>query len=294
MQIFFCNFVGMIVFVNAKINLGLRVVRRRSDGYHDLETIFLPVGKGCGTPGHPGTLCDILELTEGSSDHLVTLGNEVGCSVEDNLVWRALQVMRREYKQLAPMSLVIEKHLPHGAGMGGGSADAAFTLKALNEWAGNPIDPERLKQMALELGADVPFFLVNEPSYATGVGDCLTPIEIPALAGKWLAVVKPEQGISTREAFGHVSPHVSEIALTEAVRAPIDRWHELIINDFERSMFAIHPGLASLKDYLYESGALYASMTGSGSAFYGIYNDEEQARRAAEYARVPFATFVRL
>lgn len=284
----------MIKFANAKINLGLQVLRRRPDGYHDLSTIFIPVGKRSGLPGIPGTLCDILELTPAAEDSLTVTGADFDTPPEHNLVWRALAAFRGEVPELPPVGITLEKHLPSGAGMGGGSADAAFTLEALNELCGTPLSLAALSRIAVGLGADVPFFLINKPCYATGVGEMLAPLEIPQLEGKWVAVLKPSEGISTAQAFGLITPRESGVSLTEAVNQPIEDWKALITNDFEEAMYSVHPSLRSLKSRLYDCGALYASMTGSGSAFFGIFASPEEARVCVERAHVPFATFTAL
>lgn len=284
----------MIKFVNAKINLGLHVLRRRPDGYHDLNTIFIPVGMNCGMHETPGNICDILEITPSSTDSLTVTGSDFSCDPEQNLVWKALVAFRDKAPHLTPVSITLEKHLPSGAGMGGGSADAAFTLLMLNELSGDTLSSQELAHIALSLGADVPFFLINTPCHASGIGEILAPVAIPALEGKWIVVIKPSEGISTSQAFGLITPRVPEVSLTDAVKCPIQEWKHLITNDFERSMFSVHPALSDLKQYLYDSGALYASMTGSGSAFYGIFDSSESARKCADNAPTPFASFTRL
>ena len=284
----------MIKFVNAKINLGLQVLRRRPDGYHDLSTIFIPVGMNCGMHEMPGNLCDILEITPAIQDSLTVTGSDFSCMTEQNLVWKALVAYRKKVPALPPIAITLEKHLPSGAGMGGGSADAAFALLMLDELAGKPLAPQELSHIALSLGADVPFFLINTPCLASGIGEILSPVKIPQLTEKWIVIIKPSEGISTSQAFGLITPHVPEVALTDAIQCPMQEWKHVITNDFERSMFTIHPDLSNLKQFLYDHGALYASMTGSGSAFFGIFGDEQAARRCAENAPTPFATFTKL
>lgn len=282
----------MIDFVNAKINLGLNVVERRSDGYHNLETIFYPVGKHSGKPGHLSILCDILEIVEATdnSDELIIMGREVDCPTEKNLVWKALQAFRKSYQDnLPPLKIILYKHLPDGAGMGGGSADASFTLRLLNNLTGETMSDDMLKNLALSLGADCPFFIYNRPCYATGIGEQLEPIDID-LSGKWIAIVKPSVSISTKEAFLHITPKAPKINLRDLVKRPIEEWKNLIVNDFEQSMFTLHPEIRAIKDNLYNSGAIYASMTGSGSAFYGIYNSYDKAKIGIEKSGCEFAT----
>jgi len=284
----------MISFVNAKINVGLQVVRRRPDGYHELRTIFMPVGVHSGTPGESGGLCDVLEVTPSHYDSFSLYGNAIDCPDDSNIVLKALRKYREVVPAFGHVMISLDKHLPSGAGMGGGSADAAFALRMFNDLSAAPLDEQQLHAVAAGVGADVPFFLINRPCYATGIGEMLERIEIPVLKSKWLAVLKPMQSISTAQAFSMVTPHEPDLNLIDAVRAPLETWHEVIVNDFETSMFAIHPELRSIKDYLYDSGAIYASMTGSGSAFYGIFNDRDSAWLACERADVTYTAVTSL
>ena len=276
----------MIAFVNAKINLGLQIVRRREDGYHDLRTIFYPVGLYAGQPENPVAFCDILEIvpvTSNSRFSFITTGRAVDCPVEKNLVWRAadLYFKRFAHPDLS-VDIHLEKHLPDGAGMGGGSADAAFTLRLLRELDHAPLpDDETLARAALELGADCPFFILNRPAYAEGVGECLSPIDIN-LAGKWIAVAKPDVFVSTREAFAGVSPAMPEFDLRSLPSIPVERWREALVNDFEKSIFPIHPNLEMIKEEFYRLNAIYASLTGSGSCIYAIFDDEDLAKVALQ------------
>lgn len=276
----------MIAFVNAKINLGLQIVRRREDGYHDLRTIFYPVGLYAGQPENPVAFCDILEIvpvTSNSRFSFITTGRTVDCPVEKNLVWRAadLYFKRFAHPDLS-VDIHLEKHLPDGAGMGGGSADAAFTLRLLRELDHAPLsDDETLARAALELGADCPFFILNRPAYAEGVGECLSPIDIN-LAGKWIAVAKPDVFVSTREAFAGVSPAMPEFDLRSLPSIPVERWREILVNDFEKSIFPIHPNLEMIKEEFYRLNAIYASLTGSGSCIYAIFDDEDLAKVALQ------------
>ena len=276
----------MIAFVNAKINLGLQIVRRREDGYHDLRTIFYPVGLYAGQPENPVAFCDILEIvpvTSNSRFSFITTGRAVDCPVEKNLVWRAadLYFKRFAHPDLS-VDIHLEKHLPDGAGMGGGSADAAFTLRLLRELDQAPLpDDESLARAALELGADCPFFILNRPAYAVGVGERLSPININ-LAGKWIAVAKPDVFVSTREAFAGVSPAMPEFDLRSLPSIPVERWREVLVNDFEKSIFPIHPNLEMIKEEFYRLNAIYASLTGSGSCIYAIFDDEDLAKVALQ------------
>ncbi len=290
----------MIQFVNAKINLGLNVTAKRPDGYHDLETIFYPVGKYCGTPLDPGTLCDVIEICESDADRFEAKGLVVDCPLEKNLVWKALAAFRKAIETigvtLKPVNITLEKHLPFGAGIGGGSADAAFTLRMLNELAGSPLSQQALIDLSASLGADCPFFILNTPAAAEGIGEILAPIAL-SLEGKWTLIVKPEVSISTGEAFSKITPKKPATPLTEVITHPIEEWKELMHNDFEVSAFSLYPTLGALKQSLYKSGAIYASMSGSGSSFFGIYPSKETALQALSYpdfAALPFATICKL
>ena len=278
----------MIAFVNAKINIGLQVVRRRDDGYHDLETIFYPAGLLAGTPVNPVSFCDILEIVP-SKNHsqqfqLHLSGNRVDCPLEKNLVYKAAKLYFDRFPvDEDTVDINLEKYLPDGAGMGGGSADAAFTLRLLNELFDKCTD-EELSRMALELGADCPFFIYNRPAYATGRGEILQPINLD-LSGKWLVVVKPTVSISTKEAFAGVTPKIPDFDLRNIVNISIDEWKERVVNDFETSFFKKYPLLKNIKEDLYIAGALYASLTGSGSCFYGIYDNRLLAEEALNIFR---------
>lgn len=287
----------MVTFANAKINLGLNIVSRRPDGYHNLETIFYPAGKGCGTPQNPGTLSDVLEITPAESDSLTQLGLVADCPPDSNLVMKALRLFRQELEQrgrnLSPRHIILEKHIPFGAGIGGGSADATAVLLSLNSQSDNIFTDDELKTMANRLGADCPFFVVNKPVFAQGTGELFEPIDLN-LDKYWLALVKPDVSISTREAFSRVVPRQPEISLKEIAAMPIEEWKNLMTNDFEVSAFDLHPELQAIKETLYSCGAIYASMSGSGSSFYGIFSSQEVARKAAEASACPYQCVCRL
>lgn len=291
----------MIKFVNAKINIGLQIVSRRNDGYHDLQTVFYPVGCMAGTAENPVEFCDILEAVNVNSYEesgkfspftFSESGRHIDCPPYKNLVYRAIcQLWNYGLPEGFSPYINIEKHLPDGAGMGGGSADAAFTLKILTELAAGyarqkgitwlPPDESTLYQLALKLGADCPFFIYNRPAYATGIGEKLSPINLD-LSGLWLLVIKPEISISTRQAFAGVVPRSPDFDLRKIPEIPINCWRDVVINDFEKSLFPQFPILAEIKNYLYDLEALYASLTGSGSCIYGIYNDLKAAQKAKD------------
>ena len=274
----------MIKFVNAKINLGLNIVRKRPDRYHELETIFYPVGKFNGTPLNPEPFCDILEVTpaDGVEDYFEFSGNPIDCPLEKNLVYKALQNFRQKTEIQNKFSVRLHKNIPDGAGLGGGSADASFMLLALNESVGEPLSKQELIEIAKSLGADCPFFIENRPVLATGIGEIMRPAEVN-LSGLWVLIVKPDVYISTKEAFAGIIPSVPEIKIDEIISRPIEEWEERgLKNDFEPHIFRVYPELADIKHQLQESGAVYSAMSGSGSSFYGIYREKDSAAAAAE------------
>ena len=282
----------MIRFVNAKINIGLNVVSKREDGYHNLETVFYPVGLECGLPHQPDPFDDVMEVTydggEVSGCRFQFVGRRIDCPPRKNLVVKAASEFLGRYNnqcgdlgKYGMFEITLDKHLPDGAGLGGGSADAAFTLDMLNETTGNHFSKQELGEMALKIGADCPFFLENKPCFATGVGEILTPIDLN-LKGYTILIVKPDIHVSTAEAFAGITPHKPDFDLRFLPFIPVEEWKDKVVNDFETSVFAKHIELQVLKDILYGSGALYASMSGSGSALYGIYDNSETANEIRE------------
>ena len=255
----------MIVYPNAKINIGLNVVEKRPDGYHNLETVFYPIG-----------LQDILEIQEMDADvpacgyRLKLTGTVLDGSPEDNLVVRALKLLKRDF-DIPPVSIGLYKHIPTGAGLGGGSADAAFTVKTLNERFKLGLTIQQMEDYCSQLGADCPFFIQDKPVFATGIGNIFEPINL-SLKGKTLVLIKPDIFVSTRDAYSAVKPQVPEVSLKELLAQPIETWKDNVVNDFEASVFPKYAEIAAIKDKLYDLGAIYASMSGSGSSVYGIFN----------------------
>lgn len=250
----------MVTFPNCKINLGLRILRKRPDGYHDLETVFLPLA-----------IYDILELIP--HEQITTIqfsGQPIPGDPQTNLVMKAWQLIKTDHPQLPPVQFHLHKTLPPGAGLGAGSADAAFALAMLNDHFGLNIPLPQLEAYALQLGSDVPFFLHNSPCYATGRGEQLTPVAID-LSSCSVLLVHPKIHVSTAQAFSQLTPAVPHIPLSELVQQPVDTWRHTIINDFEAVVFPQHPAIARIKEQLYEAGAVYASMSGSGSSVFGIF-----------------------
>lgn len=252
----------MIAFPNAKINLGLQIVERRPDGYHNLETIFYPIPvedalEFCVRAGMP-TKC-----------HLNVSGIQVEGNLDDNLVCRAYRLLDEQF-DLPPVDIFLHKHIPTGAGLGGGSSDAAFMLRLLNNTFELGLTPQQLEAYATLLGADCAFFIQNRPTFAHGIGNLFRPIQL-SLNGYQLWLIKPDIFVSTREAFAQITPRRPEVSLEELVKEPISRWREAMVNDFEASVFPQHPELRDIKERLYDHGALYAAMSGSGSSLFGIF-----------------------
>lgn len=275
----------MIEFVNAKINIGLQIVRRREDGYHDLQTLFYPIGLYAGTPRNPEAFCDMLEVTSAAVYRFIS---DCAYPEESNLANRAGRLFMERLGAAVAVQpqLRLDKHIPDGAGIGGGSADAAFTLRMLNEMYGHPFSHAELASMALSLGADCPFFLINRAAYAEGVGELLEEVPLN-LDGYWLLLARPFVRVSTREAFAGVTPRPAGFNLRLLADVPVQLWPGLVYNDFEDSLFPQFPELAEIKRALYERGALYASLTGSGSCLYGIFGSEREARAAKETIDLP-------
>jgi len=251
----------MTVFPNAKINIGLNVVEKRSDGYHNIETVFYPIG-----------LSDVLsvEISETCSDYsFSSAGIAVDGEPEDNLIIKAYRLLQSEY-EIPPIDISLVKNIPFGAGLGGGSADASFMLKALNELCELKISVKKLEKLASELGADCPVFIRNKAVFASGIGNEFTPVKL-SLKNYFLLLVKPDIHISTPEAYSLVVPEKPQFSLLELIQHPISEWKSTIKNDFEKSVFARYPEIEKIKSNLYDLGAAYASMSGSGSSVYGIF-----------------------
>ena len=261
----------MITFPNAKINLGLNIVARRPDGYHDLETVFYPI-----------PLTDVLEIVPGTGDDatLTCYGRKVDCPVEKNLVMKAYRLMQRDYGVPA-VDMHLYKHIPDGAGLGGGSSDAAHVMTMLNEMFELGIDKSTLAAKAATLGADCAFFIYNTPMMATGIGDVLTPVSVD-LKGKYLLLAKPDVSVPTREAYSRVTPEPSEVSPEQVVSWPLQQWDGVLKNDFEPSVFATHPELWAMKLTMIEQGAQYACMSGSGSSIVGFFDDVTLAEAARD------------
>ena len=266
----------MILHANCKINLGLDILRRREDGCHDLETVMIPVSG----------LFDVVEVerVEGAST-FEQKGLVVDCDAESNLCMKALRLMQRLYG-VGEVKITLDKRVPFGAGLGGGSSDATAVILALNEIYALGLSEERLIEVAAMIGSDTAFFVRNTPQLCTGRGEVMSPIELP-LQGKYLAIAKPEEGVSTKEAYSGVKPAVPSVRLADALQRPIGEWHEVVKNDFEGHIFEAHPAIAELKQMMYDVGAVYASMSGSGSAVFGIFDEESNLENmSANYLKI--------
>lgn len=261
----------MITFPCAKINLGLNIVSKRPDGYHNLETVFYPI-----------PLTDALEIkymdekfpSESPCDLKIT-GNDVDCNEEDNLVIKAYQLLAADFL-LPRVHAHLVKRIPTQAGLGGGSSDAAYMIRLLDERFRLNIGIPEMERYAAKLGADCAFFITADPSYAEGIGDVLMPADVPGagLGGYYLAVVKPSVAVSTRDAYTAIVPKTPAKCCRDIVRQPIETWKDELVNDFEAPIFAMHPELAAIKQSLYDAGAVYAAMSGSGSALFGIFREQ--------------------
>lgn len=265
----------MLTFPCCKINLGLNVTERRPDGYHNLETVFYPI-----------LLNDALEvvpLTEPSEVpyRLSLYGTVIDGPVEKNLVVRAYLMLASDF-MLPPVDIHLYKHIPSGAGLGGGSADAAYMLCLLNDMFDLQLSEERLIGYASRLGADCAFFVHRRPTFATGIGDIFTPIGLD-LKGWQMVIIKPDIFVSTAEAFRGITPQKPSCSLLDIVKEPVESWRDSMVNDFEESIFPHHPRIAEIKQGLYEAGASYAAMSGSGSSVFGLFQKESPVPKKQDF-----------
>jgi 4-diphosphocytidyl-2-C-methyl-D-erythritol kinase len=255
----------MITFPKAKINLGLRITAKRQDGYHDIETLFYPVN-----------LSDALEFVissgKTSCDELVVTGLKIDSRPENNIVLKTIRLLRKDFP-IPFLKIHLHKAIPSGAGLGGGSSDASFAIKAINKYFGFGLNDQEMCTLALELGSDCPFFIDPAPSFATGRGEILHPA-YPFLDGYCISILNPGVSISTREAYINCHPAKPEAPLEKLIGLPADKWKKLVKNDFEEYAFKLYPVISDMKKALYRSGAIYSSMSGSGSSVFGIYREK--------------------
>ncbi len=254
----------MICFPSCKINLGLRITQKRADGFHALETVFFPI-----------SIKDALEIiiepeTSAAPITFTSSGLAINGDPSDNLCFKAYEILKKDYPTIPNIKMHLHKTIPMGAGLGGGSADGAFTLVALNQLLNLQIPEQALLDYALQLGSDCPFFIINTPAFATGRGEILKPINVN-LNGYSIVIVNPGIAISTKLAFSLITPKVPDTNMEAIICEPVTSWKEKLINDFEQPIFNSFPELANIKETLYQKGAVYASMTGTGSTVYGIF-----------------------
>jgi 4-diphosphocytidyl-2-C-methyl-D-erythritol kinase len=259
----------MLLYPNCKINIGLRVVRKRDDGYHDLETIFYPVYG----------LHDELEVERVDDFEFIQEGLAVDCPAEDNLIIKCYLRIRNKHPEVGNVRIRFRKNIPFGAGLGGGSSDAAHMAIALNEIFALGLSKEQLAEEVRELGADCPFFIYNTPCYAEGIGDKLSPIPLD-LSGLRLVMIKPDCGVSTKEAYAGIKPKgCSELANMAQDRSNL---FHVAYNDFEDTVFVVHPEIGEIKQRLLDAGAVYAAMSGSGSTVFGLFENDAEGRTDAQ------------
>ena len=275
----------MITFPIAKINMGLNVVEKRLDGYHNLQTVFYPV-----------PIMDALEIAPMSEG----FPSDVDCDLkvtnihiegdeQRNLVVRAYQLLKKDFPKLPRIHTHLWKGIPTQAGMGGGSSDCAYMIRLLNETFDLQLTNEQMQQYAAQLGADCAFFIESVPCYAEGIGEQLEPISLD-LSGWYIGVVRPDIPVPTKEAFSRIHPHYPSLNCREVVMQPVETWRDNLINDFEESVFALHPEIGAVKEQLYKMGATYAAMSGSGSALFGLFKEEPDGLRQAFPDMFTFST----
>ena len=258
----------MLLFPNAKINLGLNIHRKRENGYHELETVFYPIG-----------LNDGLEFVENKENRInfSSSGLALDVNPEENIIVKAYRILSADYN-LSGLDIHLHKVIPFGAGLGGGSSDAAFFLKGLNDHFCLGLSPEILKGYAVRLGADCSFFIENKPAIASGIGEKLQNVDL-SLKGYYLVLVKPPSGVGTKEAYSKIRPYVPEIPIAAIITKPIETWQNLLFNDFETSVFQQYPEIEEIKSKLIQIGAVYAAMSGSGSSVFGIFKNEPELKK---------------
>lgn len=254
----------MVTFPNCKINLGLNIIGKRDDGYHNLETVFYPL-----------PFYDVLEIiiNDKPENGFFLSGINIEEEPKNNLCLKAYQLLKKDFSQLPYIKIYLQKNIPVGAGLGGGSADGVFMLTLLNEKFNLNLSEEKLLQYALQLGSDCSFFIKNKPCFAQSRGEVLEEITL-SLSGYKLLLVYPNTHVNTGWAFSQIRPSIPEISIIEIIQKPVSEWRQFLKNDFEDIVFAAHPSLQKIKEQLYNSGAVYAAMSGSGSTLFGIFKND--------------------
>ena len=263
----------MLAFANAKINLGLQVTSKREDGYHDLQTIFYPVG-----------IKDVVEITDATETSFVSSGLAIPGDQANNLCIKAFNTLRKDYK-IPDQTISLLKNIPIGAGLGGGSSDAAFLVKLVNDKFKLGLSPSAMEDYVRPLGADCAFFIENKPVYAKGKGDEFSPLEID-LSSYEIIVVKPDVHVSTAEAYRGIIPTVPRTSVKELIHLPLEEWKNHLVNDFEKTVFEKYPSIEALKTQLYNHGAIFALMSGSGSSVFGIFDKKVRLTEIEKHCQV--------
>jgi 4-diphosphocytidyl-2-C-methyl-D-erythritol kinase len=256
----------MVLFPNCKINLGLNIIRKREDGYHDLETVFYPIGLKDALEGIKSGVSSLEPGVLFSSSGLRVAGEMV-----DNLCVKAWHLLKQDFPDLPGMQMHLHKIIPMGAGLGGGSSDGAFALRLINDVCALNLSQEQLIKYALQLGSDCPFFILNKPCFATGRGEKMQPVELD-LSQYHFVLVNPDIHVSTAQAFSKITPQIPSRSISEIIQLPVSEWKNCLVNDFEKTVSELYPAIAAIKQELYQQGAVYASMTGSGSTVFGLFN----------------------
>ena len=250
----------MLFFPNAKINIGLHIVKKRKDGYHNLSTVFYPI-----------SLTDVIEFVPAKTSRTgwKNTGIKVSGKLQDNLIIKAYNLLKQDFP-LPALHIHLHKIIPSGAGLGGGSSNAAFMIKALNTYFSLGLNEKQLLEYAQKIGSDCPFFILNQPVHASGTGNIFTPVKLN-LAGLYILLVKPSDSVKTVDAYKNVIPTPEKIPLIQLIEKPIEQWKDWLTNDFEPYALSQYPDIKKIKRILYEKGALFAQMSGSGSSIYGIF-----------------------
>ena len=254
----------MILYPNAKVNIGLNVLFKRSDGFHELETLMHPVG-----------LTDILTINKSGNKqkkiNFATTGIHIDGNHNDNIIYKACELIGSNYN-LPSLDIHLHKTIPFGAGLGGGSADGAFTIKGINELCNLNMSINNMEKLAAELGSDCPFFIKNRPAITKGRGEIIKPYDIDLKQYRFVIVVPP-MPINTKKAYSLITPNTPKLNLFELLKFDITKWRSTVVNDFEDSVFPQYPEIKNIKEELYKQGAVYASLSGSGSAVFGVFKD---------------------
>ncbi len=255
----------MINFPNAKINIGLNILRKRKDNFHDIQTLFYPIA-----------IKDILEIVinkDKKKSEFVFKGKKIDSAPENNIIVKAYNLLKKNYN-IPPIKVILKKVIPIGAGLGGGSSDAAFMIKSLNNLFSLNLTNKKMAEYALKLGADCPFFIYNKPAFATGIGNILNEVDLD-LSTFGIIIIKPKINISTAKIYSRIKPNQNVPLLTDLIKKPVSEWKNFIKNDFEKIIFNDYPFIKELKDYIYGQGAIYSAMSGSGSAVFGIFDKQK-------------------